>query len=227
MKIFVLLQTKKDYDADLEISQLNRIVILKDQVILALTNELAKLRKELSDLAIFQEYGKEPNGKYARLKYKIDSLTSICGRPIENDHLHLQTPNGNSIQIINPSKKDLQQDGDLQIIINCLKSSAPFADKSEDTDGTPTDRTESKKDESTKNLPDVTMNRVKDSAEEQQRSEDLRKELEIIRKTFEREKQQWADEKEKVLKYQRQLQLHYINMYQKMKDLESKLSVRF
>ncbi|XP_048456428.1 leucine zipper putative tumor suppressor 3-like [Rhincodon typus] len=40
---------------------------------------------------------------------------------------------------------------------------------------------------------------------------------------FEEERQTWQDEKEKVIKYQKQLQLNYVEMYQKNQALESKL----
>uniref|UniRef100_UPI00398F1216 leucine zipper putative tumor suppressor 3-like n=1 Tax=Pristiophorus japonicus TaxID=55135 RepID=UPI00398F1216 len=40
---------------------------------------------------------------------------------------------------------------------------------------------------------------------------------------FEEERQTWQDEKEKVIKYQKQLQLNYVEMYQKNQVLEGKL----
>ncbi|XP_067838181.1 leucine zipper putative tumor suppressor 3-like [Heptranchias perlo] len=40
---------------------------------------------------------------------------------------------------------------------------------------------------------------------------------------FEEERQTWQDEKDKVIKYQKQLQLNYVEMYQKNQALESKL----
>ncbi|XP_032891073.1 leucine zipper putative tumor suppressor 3 [Amblyraja radiata] len=40
---------------------------------------------------------------------------------------------------------------------------------------------------------------------------------------FEEERQTWQEEKEKVIKYQKQLQLNYVEMYQKNQTLESKL----
>lgn len=40
---------------------------------------------------------------------------------------------------------------------------------------------------------------------------------------WERERVQWAQEKEKVLSYQRQLQLNYVQMYRRNRSLESQL----
>lgn len=53
--------------------------------------------------------------------------------------------------------------------------------------------------------------------------EKLRDELNIRKKDFEREKAIWAHEKEKVLKYQRQLQMNYVQMYRKTRTLETEL----
>ena len=44
-----------------------------------------------------------------------------------------------------------------------------------------------------------------------------------FRKTFETEKAHWLDEKEKVIRYQKQLQLNYVQMYKRNKTLESEI----
>lgn len=41
---------------------------------------------------------------------------------------------------------------------------------------------------------------------------------------FEEEKRTWQEEKEKVIKYQKQLQLNYVEMYQKNQQLEQRIS---
>ncbi|KAF7267848.1 uncharacterized protein LOC143195016 [Rhynchophorus ferrugineus] len=51
----------------------------------------------------------------------------------------------------------------------------------------------------------------------------LKKELELKNKEFEREKLVWAQEKEKVLRYQRQLQRNYVQMYRRCQSLEREL----
>lgn len=40
---------------------------------------------------------------------------------------------------------------------------------------------------------------------------------------FEKEKEQWLDEKNKVIRYQKQLQLNYVQMYNKNKMLEAEV----
>lgn len=51
----------------------------------------------------------------------------------------------------------------------------------------------------------------------------LREELDRFRKNFEVEKANWLDEKEKVIRYQKQLQLNYVQMYKRNKTLESEV----
>ncbi|XP_060526732.1 leucine zipper putative tumor suppressor 2 homolog [Cylas formicarius] len=50
--------------------------------------------------------------------------------------------------------------------------------------------------------------------------EQLRRELDQRTKEFERERLVWAQEKEKVLRYQRQLQMNYVQIYRRSKALE-------
>ncbi|KAF5304392.1 hypothetical protein FQR65_LT18875 [Abscondita terminalis] len=51
----------------------------------------------------------------------------------------------------------------------------------------------------------------------------LKEQMEIKRRDFEKERIIWAQEKEKVLKYQRQLQVNYIQMYRRTKALENEV----
>lgn len=51
----------------------------------------------------------------------------------------------------------------------------------------------------------------------------LRKELQLKNKEFAREKLIWVQEKEKVLRYQRQLQMNYVQIYRRCKSLEKEL----
>ncbi|TRY76475.1 hypothetical protein TCAL_12560, partial [Tigriopus californicus] len=48
-------------------------------------------------------------------------------------------------------------------------------------------------------------------------------EADRYRETFETEKAHWLDEKEKVIRYQKQLQLNYVQMYKKNKTLEGEI----
>nr|XP_022900500.1 leucine zipper putative tumor suppressor 2 homolog [Onthophagus taurus] len=51
----------------------------------------------------------------------------------------------------------------------------------------------------------------------------LRNELEERKKDFEKERVIWAQEKEKVLRYQRQLQMNYVQMYRRTRALEDEV----
>jgi hypothetical protein len=53
--------------------------------------------------------------------------------------------------------------------------------------------------------------------------ERLREELSEERREFEQERITWAQEKEKVLRYQRQLQLNYVQMFRRTKSLEAEV----
>lgn len=53
--------------------------------------------------------------------------------------------------------------------------------------------------------------------------ENFRQELEQRSKDFEKERITWAQEKEKVLKYQRQLQMNYVQMYRRTRALEAEV----
>lgn len=51
----------------------------------------------------------------------------------------------------------------------------------------------------------------------------LRQDFEIKKRDFEMERNIWAQEKEKVLKYQRQLQMNYVQMYRRNRTLEAEV----
>ena len=53
--------------------------------------------------------------------------------------------------------------------------------------------------------------------------ERLREEISGERREFEQERVTWAQEKEKVLRYQRQLQLNYVQMFRRTKTLEAEV----
>ena len=52
---------------------------------------------------------------------------------------------------------------------------------------------------------------------------ELKTEANVSKETFETEKSLWLDEKEKVIRYQKQLQLNYVQMYKRNKTLESEI----
>lgn len=196
MKTTDQLATDDDKKSADEISQLNRIIVLKDQVVLALTTELGKLRKELSDLAIYQEYGEEPSGKLTRLKYKIDSLTALdlSNKPAAENELEI---------IVNNLKASVEKQ-------DCSSNNSPkindihnfvFGNELPDNIDPNEDDFKSQSDEAKSDNEEVI--RLKD-------------EIENMKINFDSERKQWADEKETVLNYQRQL----IKIYHQMNTVE-------
>ena len=51
----------------------------------------------------------------------------------------------------------------------------------------------------------------------------LSRQHEELKALFESERSHWLDEKEKVIRYQKQLQLNYVQMYKRNKVLESEM----
>merc|ERR1712061_586812 len=51
----------------------------------------------------------------------------------------------------------------------------------------------------------------------------LKDEVDKYKENFEVEKANWLDEKEKVIRYQKQLQLNYVQMYKRNKTLEAEI----
>lgn len=57
----------------------------------------------------------------------------------------------------------------------------------------------------------------------QAKAKAFKDEADRYRESFETEKAHWLDEKEKVIRYQKQLQLNYVQMYKKNKTLEGEI----
>lgn len=249
-------ESQRSVSHDMEVKQLNKIVILKDQVILALTNELSKLRKELSDLVILQEYGEEPSGKYIRIRQQLDNLSDICSRSRQQTQPIARMVTG-------PLVLD---DCNLELIMNCLKIATPLqgetslrghsSDSKQDNVGSnvweytdtandPTrplnqsnheaicdDHTNStdatiiashNNNESSGRVEEVALNNlIEETTNYAAEIAKLRRELDAVRVNFEQEKRQWTAEKQKVLTYQKQLQMHYISMYQQLRNVNEK-----
>ncbi|KAH8300829.1 hypothetical protein KR018_006028 [Drosophila ironensis] len=176
--------------------QLQKIISLKDQVIGALTNELAKLRKELSDLAIAHEYGEEPCGRYTRLKQQLDSLNEICQKTKKytGPAAVAAAAAPPATTPAPPPAAAVQDLPKLDALVHRLQLG---------------------QDQQTLNtLIEESTTYAEDIAK-------LRRKLDDFRLNLELEKRQWSAEKDKVLGYQKQLQAHYIQMYQKLRCLDS------
>lgn len=292
-------EVQRDVDVDMEISQLNRIIILKDQVIIAMTNELQKLRKELSDIAILKCYEGIPAGRHFRYKKKFPPKDEQQNKNDENSEecdINLLLENIEKLKINNrcdiidkkddlipikidpPAQKLNSMEIEKKIFLNSqICNYTENDDKNNFTSLT-----------NTTNLPDITLNlncnldlnssesssidynvfmsspndfsedmieyhveedpviekykqkkvdllcnghNFPDNSdmiasfenENETETDRLRGELKQNKIHFEQERIKWADEKEKVLIYQRQLQFNYVQMFKKSQVLENKL----
>lgn len=280
-------EVQRDVDVDMEISQLNRIIILKDQVIIAMTNELQKLRKELSDIAILKCYEGIPAGRHFRYKKKFPQKdeTSKMDENTEECDINLLLENIEKLKTNNrcdiPDKKDppaLKLNSmeiekkiflnsqicnyteqpedknnftnlpDIALNLNCnldLNSSESSSIDYNVFMSSPNDFNEDmieyhveedpviEKYKQKKvdllcnghNFPvDINSELIANLENENETETDrLRGELKQNKIHFEQERIKWADEKEKVLIYQRQLQFNYVQMFKKSQVLENKL----
>ncbi|KAH8272683.1 hypothetical protein KR026_000867, partial [Drosophila bipectinata] len=187
-------QRQQQLKSSIDTQQLQKIIALKDQVIGALTSELAKLRKELSDLAIAHEYGEEPCGRYTRLKQQLDNLNEIC-----------QKTRSCTSSSPAPAPQELPK---LDALVQGLQIDPEQGGKSHQPLQPPQQTLDTLIEESTTYAEDIAK---------------LRQKLDDFRLNLELEKRQWSAEKDKVLGYQKQLQAHYIHMYQKLRCLDSQV----
>lgn len=304
----------KELDFDLEISQLNRIIIFKDQIIVVMNNEIQKLRKELSDISIMRGYEGVPPGRYSRYKKKLEYVTqkfeestakndsnnnnnssskNIGGtaktgtdsavvelakktgvdelsssdliRNYFNNKLEVNKKLFLNTQICNYSDEDKSSiienynatklpdiTLDLSSIVESKgklpdppaqsynqSSSSPSSDDDYKSMTPTRDQEEDEDDEVevralTDKVAPVTE-KLKEDCDKQLASDGggvaekdltiarLRQELQDCRSEFEQERLKWADEKEKVLIYQRQLQQNYVEMSKRTAALEEQL----
>ncbi|KXJ71973.1 hypothetical protein RP20_CCG019260 [Aedes albopictus] len=297
----------KELDFDLEISQLNRIIIFKDQIIVVMNNEIQKLRKELSDISIMRGYEGVPPGRYSRYKKKLEYMaqkfeesstksdtnnnlkapaelvptekstdpdnpdpvkksdlsSSDIIRNYFNNKMELNKKLFLNTQICNYSDEDKssiienynakQHLPDITLDLSSIvsppakpkphdppppaynqSSSSPSSDDDyksmtptrdqEDDDGDEEAEVRALTDKAAPAVPSTEAPTGCDRKPSKDlQIAQLRKELDHSRAEFEQERHKWADEKEKVLIYQRQLQQNYVEMCKRTSQLEEKL----
>ncbi|XP_058056067.1 leucine zipper putative tumor suppressor 3 [Anopheles bellator] len=289
-------EIKKELDFDLEISQLNRIVIFKDQIIVLMNNEIQKLRKELSDISILRGYEGAPTGRYTRYRKKLELVAQRFQETAANDD-----NNNNSSTSNKPIDPPAEADCSESIIRNYFNSklemnkklflSAPICNYSDEDKSTiidaygggrkPVEMVDITLDLNSllpnnarlpaESVDEDTVNATHDKYHHQSSSDDdyksmtptqeeqeeneqrkpaagsgkkgtatsgdadaltaeaverLNRELVCCRESFEQERMKWADEKEKVLVYQRQLQKNYVEMCKRTQNLEQQLKAQ-
>ncbi|XP_059618212.1 leucine zipper putative tumor suppressor 2 isoform X2 [Phlebotomus argentipes] len=246
-------------DTALEVSQLNRIIILKDQVIMAMTNEIQKLRKELSDVSLLQSYEGIPPGRNTACKYRRDILDFLYAENDTNsgedrdkcpekditkfiskieetkrntlqDYPFLAKVENNTDKSKKPSLDEMKTiflnnqiypydckdsvSNLFNMTLNLLQPSSPAKNPSDPEDETSSETESSKATDSQSSSPTSTADSTVKT---------LQTELEEAKASFDQERVKWAEEKEKVLFYQRQLQLSYMQMIKRTQLLEERL----
>ncbi|XP_021713338.1 leucine zipper putative tumor suppressor 3 isoform X2 [Aedes aegypti] len=295
----------KELDFDLEISQLNRIIIFKDQIIVVMNNEIQKLRKELSDISILRGYEGAPPGRYSRYKKKLEYMAQkfeeSTGKSDTNNNLKVvptevvSAEKASDSNAANPTKKSDLTSGDIirNYFNNKMELNKKLFLNTQICNYSDEDKSSIIENYNAKQLPDITldlssivsppsksktpneppptynqsssspssdddyksMTPTRDQEEDDDEEAEvraltdkadpapskdalsscdkkpskdlqitqLRKELDHCRSEFEQERHKWADEKEKVLIYQRQLQQNYVEMCKRTALLEEKL----
>lgn len=218
---------------DLQLSHLNRIIILKDQIIMAMTNEMQKLKKEVADNYEGVTPGRGTQRKDAEVQRNPNNNSNNKNKEnvIMGDYHDLLNNLKNSEDFLKCTSKEkptleelknvllnnqfgspVQQIGREKVAINHLN--AEICDENKICN-----------DSKRTNLDSVASSTaaVPRSSDEAQHVARLTKELAELKKTFEEERKKWTEEKEKVLVYQRQLQRNYLQMCKKNESLEEKM----
>lgn len=89
--------------------------------------------------------------------------------------------------------------------------------------GQRTNRVVDVSDEEDKEIQRLSANCSHGNSHHCQEVDELRRDFEVKKKDFEKERMIWAQEKEKVLRYQRQLQMNYVQMYRRTRALEAEV----
>lgn len=217
---------------DLQLSHLNRIIILKDQIIMAMTNEMQKLKKEVADFGNFEAL---PPGRVIGQK----DQGKIQQQEQQQQQQQNQQSKETTTKLVNKESNAIL--GDYHDLLNNLKNSEDFlkcTSKEKPTleelknvllnnqFGSPIVQSGREK---------VVINHLQKSTEtcdekisETKRTnldsaEQTTAELGEMKRTFEAERKKWTEEKEKVLVYQRQLQRNYLQICKRNESLEEKL----
>uniref|UniRef100_A0A1B0CXA6 Uncharacterized protein n=1 Tax=Lutzomyia longipalpis TaxID=7200 RepID=A0A1B0CXA6_LUTLO len=226
-------------DTALEVSQLNRIIILKDQSYEGIPpgrNTVGRYRRDILDFLYTEN---DSNSGEERNKCPEKDITKCLSKMEESKRNTLQDYPFLAKVENNPDKKKTPSIDEMKTIFlnnqiypyDCkdsvsnlfnmtlnLLQPAPTTKMDQEDEASETES--SKCDKSQASSPTTTA----DSTDDQVKH--LQTELEEAKASFDQEKLKWAEEKEKVLFYQRQLQLSYMQMIKRTQMLEEKLEAK-
>ncbi|KAK3095538.1 hypothetical protein FSP39_015871 [Pinctada imbricata] len=213
-----------DHEADV-MSDLQQQVDLLNQSLSEKTQETLDLQKQLDEQKVHMEsQDKEISEKFREILAKTEEVKSL--------RANLRRYSNENEMDVSVSDSSLNQ-SDTEIQMDQSKLSSPVSDLvkthtrmiSQSCTNTPSGRRSRSSSANSKTSSPLRAVDIKDGSMENVEVEirKLRAQLEEVQDNFEKEKEQWLDEKNKVIRYQKQLQLNYVQMYNKNKMLEAEV----
>ncbi|KRT85461.1 hypothetical protein AMK59_1489 [Oryctes borbonicus] len=180
----------------------------KGHELLQLKNEYRETRDLLvvceNDVADYKRHCKEKDEEIVSLKKQLTSLSTQTIDSNENIRTNTKDVNYEEIERLKDEIRELRQE----------LSEVSMSEY---------EGLESGRIQRTKKVIDRKDSENKVDVDFRLEAENLKAELENRKKEFEKERLIWAQEKEKVLRYQRQLQMNYVQMYRRTRALEDEV----
>ena len=212
-------------DVDDEVSDLQQQVELLNQSLSEKTEETLELQKKLEEQkAHLDNQEREISDKFREILVKTEEVKSLranlrrCSNENDMDV---------SVSDSNHSDSEIQMDQSKlsSPVSDLVKTHSRLISQSNaNMNNTQNERRRSSSSNSKTSSP-LRNSDIKDDSVDDLMSEirKLREQLDDVQDNFEKEKEQWLDEKNKVIRYQKQLQLNYVQMYNKNKMLEAEV----
>ena len=212
-------------DVDDEVSDLQQQVELLNQSLSEKTEETLELQKKLEEQkAHLDNQEREISDKFREILVKTEEVKSLranlrrCSNENDMDV---------SVSDSNHSDSEIQMDQSKlsSPVSDLVKTHSRLISQSNaNMNNTQNERRRLSSSNSKTSSPlrnsDIRDDSVEDLMTEIRK---LREQLDDVKDNFEKEKEQWLDEKNKVIRYQKQLQLNYVQMYNKNKMLEAEV----
>nr|CAH7749291.1 unnamed protein product [Callosobruchus chinensis] len=190
----------------------------KCQELLQLRTEQRELRDTLEErdeeMEKLRSLNCSKDEEIARLKEEVQRLQSVITPPAPYNSLELEEKKCNETERLKAEIKELREE----------LSEMSLNDYSDIEPG----RVQRSKIIEEESLEDLEIQRLSRGLSQENiyysnEIDKLRKELDAKGKQFESEKRTWAAEKEKVLRYQKQLQMNYVQMFRRTRALEAEI----
>lgn len=231
LQIYKLQQDKKALKEELDKLNAEKEDIV--QKCEAFADETNRLQAQVDD-ATWQ--GRRPTEEVSNLQKQIDNLQNRLKAKSE-EVLVLQSKLDAARISMDEANANIKQRNGLvsEQIRNCLSPSSLPRLSSSNSDTEPdiplcscekeiqTDFIKAKSPEQETLKPSLICERDKELSVLREELDKLRLEMLVNKEEYEKEKEQWLEEKNKVIMYQKQLQLNYVQMFRKNKVLEAEV----